>query len=139
MMGSGRLRAQQKQAVIELVASHHSQGRTVVEVLGSVGVARSSYYRWKKDQGEKNPVDIVDFVATMHQEIADVFRDVLIYVDALERIGKETFAIDGCKLPSNASGEWSGTHDVLKNKQQKYEAAAKKIAYFWLITLPEKQ
>lgn len=139
MMGSGRLRAQQKQAVIELVASHRSQGRTVVEVLGSVGVARSSYYRWKKDQGEKNPVDIVDFVATMHQEIADVFRDVLIYVDALERIGKETFAIDGCKLPSNASGEWSGTHDVLKNKQQKYEAAAKKIAYFWLITLPEKQ
>ena len=47
--------AQQKQAVIELVASHRSRGRSVAEVLESVGVARSSYYRWKKDQGEKNP------------------------------------------------------------------------------------
>ena len=45
---------QQKQAVIELVASHRSQGRTVAEVLGGMGVARSSYYRWKKnDPGEK--------------------------------------------------------------------------------------
>jgi len=70
---------------------------------------------------------IADFVATMDQEIAGVFRDVLIYADALGLIGKETFAIDGCKLPSNASKEWSGTHDELKNKQQKYEAAAKKI------------
>jgi hypothetical protein len=63
----------------------------------------------------------------MHQEIAGVFRDVLIYADDLGLIGKETFAIDGCKLPSNASKEWSGTHDELKNKQHKYEAAAKKI------------
>jgi transposase len=40
---------------------------------------------------------IADFVATMHQEITGVFRDVLIYADALGLIGKETFAIDGCK------------------------------------------
>jgi len=70
---------------------------------------------------------IADFVATLHQEIAAVFRDVLVFADALGLIGKETFAIDGCKLPSNASKEWSGTHDELKNKQQKYEAAAKQI------------
>ena len=42
-------------------------------------------------------------------------------------ISKDTFAIDGCKLPSNASKEWSGTHEELRKKQQKYEAAAKKI------------
>jgi hypothetical protein len=63
----------------------------------------------------------------MQQEIAGVFRDVLMYADGLGLIGKETFAIDGCKLPSNASKQWSGTHDELKNKQQKYETAAKKI------------
>jgi hypothetical protein len=56
-----------------------------------------------------------------------VFRDVLIYADALGLIGKDTFAIDGCKLPSNASKEWSGTHEELRKKQQKYEVAAKKI------------
>jgi transposase len=45
---------EQKQAVMDLVDSHRGQGRTVAEVLGSAGVARSSYYRWKKsEQGEK--------------------------------------------------------------------------------------
>src|SRR2546422_582589 len=29
------------------------EGRSVSEVLGTVGVARSSYYRWKKGEGEK--------------------------------------------------------------------------------------
>lgn len=47
--------AQQKQAVIDLVASHRRQGRALAEVLSSVGVARSSYYRWKKnDPGEQS-------------------------------------------------------------------------------------
>ena len=46
---------QQKQSVIELVQAHRGQGRRVGEVLGSMGVARSSYYRWKKtDPAEKN-------------------------------------------------------------------------------------
>ena len=45
--------ALQKQAVVELVQAHRGQGRTVGEVLGSVGVARSSYYRWKKSEGAK--------------------------------------------------------------------------------------
>ena len=44
---------QQKQAIVELVASHREQGRRVGEVLSSAGVARSSYYRWKKGTGEK--------------------------------------------------------------------------------------
>jgi putative transposase len=45
--------AVQKQAVLELVKTHRGEGRSVGEVLGSVGVARSSYYRWKKGEGEK--------------------------------------------------------------------------------------
>ena len=44
---------QQKQAIVELVASHRDQGRRVGEVLSSAGVARSSYYRWKKGNGAK--------------------------------------------------------------------------------------
>ena len=45
--------AVQKQAVLELVKTRRGEGRSVGEVLGSVGVARSSYYRWKKSEGEK--------------------------------------------------------------------------------------
>jgi putative transposase len=47
-MGRGRLMEQQKQGVLEVVDAHRDQGRTVAEVLASMGVARSSYYRWKK-------------------------------------------------------------------------------------------
>lgn len=85
--------------------------------------------QFKALTGDTQPhfTTIADFVATMHREIAGVFRDVLVYADALGLIGKENFAIDGCKLPSNASKQWSGTHDELRHKQQKYEAAAKKI------------
>lgn len=54
-MGRGRLMDEQKQAVIELVQAHRGQGRPVAEVLGGVGVARSSYYRWKKEPQEKKP------------------------------------------------------------------------------------
>jgi putative transposase len=43
----------QKQAVLELVEAHRGEGRSVSEILGSVGVARSSYYRWKAGAGER--------------------------------------------------------------------------------------
>lgn len=45
--------ANQKQAVLEVVEAHRREGRRVSEVLGSLGVARSSYYRWKKGEGER--------------------------------------------------------------------------------------
>jgi transposase len=53
---------------------------------------------------------IADFVASMHKEVIGVFRDVLIYADALGMIGKDTFAIDGCKLSSNASKKIVARH-----------------------------
>lgn len=49
-MGGGRLMDNQKQSTLELVAAHRCQGRRVSEVLSSMGVARSNYYRWKKDE-----------------------------------------------------------------------------------------
>jgi hypothetical protein len=42
-------------------------------------------------------------------------------------VGKEHFAIDGCKLPSDASRQWSGTHIDLKRKSDKLRNSAKKI------------
>ena len=40
----------QKQSTLELVAAHRGQGRRVSEVLSSLGVARSNYYRWNKEE-----------------------------------------------------------------------------------------
>jgi len=42
-------------------------------------------------------------------------------------IGKDHFAIDGCKLPSDSSKRWSGTHKELLRKAQKMRKAAGKI------------
>jgi transposase len=59
---------------------------------------------------------IADFISQMHQEVAGVFTDVLMYASELNLIGQDTFAIDGCKLPANASKQWSGTLKELRHK-----------------------
>lgn len=70
---------------------------------------------------------IADFIATLEHEIVGLFRDVLLYCDTLGLIGKDHFAIDGCKLPSNASKQWSGTHAELKARHEKLAVAAQAI------------
>jgi transposase len=60
---------------------------------------------------------IAGFVAKLPGEITAVFRDVLLVCDAQGLIGKERFAVDGCKLPSNASRTWSSTRADLQKKR----------------------
>jgi hypothetical protein len=74
-MGRGRLMEAQKQAVIEQVEAHRGQGRRVGEVLGGVGVARSSYYRWKKGQGEKNPRGASSYEITIERKLIDEVKE----------------------------------------------------------------
>lgn len=66
---------------------------------------------------------IADFTAAMDKEISNLFLQVLLVCDHQQLIGKEMFAIDGCKLPSNASKEWSGTKTDFQKKVAKMEAA----------------
>lgn len=47
--------------------------------------------------------------------------------DRLGLVGGELFAIDGVKLPSNASKERSGTHAQLLHRAERLERAAQKI------------
>ncbi len=70
---------------------------------------------------------IADFISSMDKEITELFRDVLLICDEMGLIGCEMFAIDGCKLPSNASKEWSGTKADLTKKKQKMEKAIRVI------------
>lgn len=63
---------------------------------------------------QPNFTTLAEFISSSKREIAQLFGQVLLICDAEGLIGKEMFAIDGCKLPSNASKEWSGTHDRLK-------------------------
>ena len=70
---------------------------------------------------------IATFVSKLDNEIVSLFGQVLLYASELGLIGKEHFAIDGCKLPSNASKKWSGTHKELAEKQKKLERVAERI------------
>jgi transposase len=65
---------------------------------------------------------IAAFVSSMRDEILPLFRDVLLVCEEMNLLGGTMFALDGCKLPSNASKEWSGTFPELHKKKQKIEA-----------------
>jgi transposase len=70
---------------------------------------------------------IADFISTLDSEIVKLFLDVLLICDQMNLIGKEMFAIDGVKLPSNASKEWSGTKEELSKRKEKMEEAIRTI------------
>jgi transposase len=65
---------------------------------------------------------IAAFVSSMQAEILSVFCDVLLVCEEQQLLGGTVFALDGLKLPSNASKAWSGTLDELTHKQAKLEA-----------------
>jgi transposase len=62
---------------------------------------------------------IAAFVSSMKIEISTIFTDILIRCAQLDLIGGEVFALDGCKLSSNAAKEMSGTLKELSDKKEK--------------------
>jgi transposase len=85
---------------------------------------------------DSNPdfTTIASFIRTMKDEIKTIFTNVLLVCSELDVLGGTEFALDGCKMSSNASKEMSGTFSDLQKKKQKIE---KTIVY--LIEKHEKQ
>jgi transposase len=77
--------------------------------------------------GDSHPhyTTIAYFISSMKDQIVPIFRDVLSLCYSQGLIGKEMFAIDGCKISSNCSKEWSGTRADLKKKRNKLEKSIK--------------
>ncbi len=65
------------------------------------------------------------FVSTLDGEIEPLFKEILLICDRMGLIGREMFAIDGVKLPSNASKAKSGTRADFQRQAAKMEAAAR--------------
>ncbi|MDR1469268.1 MAG: hypothetical protein LBT00_08235 [Spirochaetaceae bacterium] len=76
---------------------------------------------------EPNHDTIARFISSQAEAVKDLFAQVLLKCYALGLIGGELFAIDGCKLPSNAAKEWSGTLEELGKKKKDLEALMEKI------------
>jgi len=64
------------------------------------------------------------FVSGLGDEIGGIFAQVLFLCDRQGLIGREMFAIDGVKLPGNASKARSGTRAEFAERAAKLEAAA---------------
>ncbi|HYD50288.1 MAG TPA: transposase, partial [Terriglobales bacterium] len=75
--------------------------------------------------GDNRPhfTTIAAFVAGRAEAIAKLFTQVLFLCDRQGLIGREMFAIDGVKLPSNASKHRSGTRADFERQAAKLEAA----------------
>ena len=79
--------------------------------------------------GDAQPhyTSITSFVARMKDQIEPLFTQVLMICDKEGLIGRHLFAIDGCKIKSNASKEWSGTIEELTRKEAKLRKASQRI------------
>ena len=70
---------------------------------------------------------IAEFVSTVGDDIARVFAAVVAICDAQGLIGHQMFAIDGVKLPSNASKARSGTREEFSRQATKLEATVQQM------------
>jgi len=69
---------------------------------------------------------IADFISGNKEAVEDAFVQVLMYCNELGIIGGENYAIDGLRLPSNASMDMSGTGEQLKKRLIMYKKMAAK-------------
>jgi transposase len=64
---------------------------------------------------------IANFVSSLKDEIVELFGAVLTVCSSEGLIGRNMFAVDGCKISSNCSKEWSGTRADFERKKSKLE------------------
>lgn len=62
---------------------------------------------------------IAAFVSSYPKQIEALFEQILLVCHQQGLLGNELFAVDGCKLSSNAAKEWSGTFKELAAKRAK--------------------
>jgi hypothetical protein len=69
---------------------------------------------------------IAEFISGNKEAVKETFVRVLTYCNELGLIGGENYAIDGLRLPSNASMEMSGTREQLEQRHAVYRKMAVK-------------
>ena len=112
-------------ALIKLIIYGYSKGvksSRGIEELGKNNItakapARDIEPRW---------TTIAGFISGNSEMFKDVFVKVLTYCAELGLIGGQTFAVDGCRIPSNASMSLSGTAEELRKKLNVYRRMAEK-------------
>ncbi|KRB85156.1 IS1182 family transposase [Noviherbaspirillum sp. Root189] len=70
---------------------------------------------------------IASFIRHLGDQIANIFTEVILICDRRGLIGRDMFAIDGVKLPSNASKARSGTHAELAHQADAIERRVRQM------------
>lgn len=70
---------------------------------------------------------LAHFVSSLQKEIGTVFGNILLVCDEMDLLGGTHFSLDGVKLPSNASKEWSGTFKEWKKKPDKLQVKLQEV------------
>jgi hypothetical protein len=79
------------------------------------------------EDSEPDHATIAAFISANGEAVKDLFAQIVVQCGQLNLITGQMFAIDGCKLPSNASKEWSGTIKELRKKRDKLKEYIEKI------------
>jgi transposase len=79
--------------------------------------------------GDSQPhfTTLAAFISDMGDTVAKLFAQILLICDRQGLIGREMFAIDGVKLPANASKAKSGTRADYQRQVERMEIAAKQM------------
>lgn len=67
---------------------------------------------------------IARFILKLEPYILSFFEQILLYCDSLDLLSGTSIAIDGCKIPSNAAKDSSGTFAELEKKKEKFQKIA---------------
>ncbi len=70
---------------------------------------------------------IARFIASLEDEITPLFRNVLLICSREGLIGRQMFAVDGCKISSNCAKEWSGTRADFERKKEKIDRSIRHL------------
>jgi transposase len=70
---------------------------------------------------------IAAFVSSMKDQILPLFCDILLVCEQEDLLGGTFFALDGLKLPSNASMQWSGKLLEIGKKKEKIERRVRQL------------
>jgi transposase len=70
---------------------------------------------------------IAAFVSSMEDEIPSLFTNVLLVCEQEDLLGGTFFALDGCRLPSNASKQWSGKISEIQKKKDRFERKVRQL------------
>jgi transposase len=110
-------------AIIKLIIYGYSKGRKSSR--GIWELSRNNIIAKALTDGmEMHWTTIADFISGNEERFKEIFIQVLAYCNELGLVGGRTFAIDGCRLPSNASLELTGTGEELKKRLGVYRKMA---------------